>query len=518
MFKKIKDGSAPFGALDVSAVPLFTSSNHLNASARFLTTNWLSYVDNGVYIIASNLMFELNNTNYFNEDSLEVYGPIRETTDVPEVFVNFNNEIISLSQTPDQPIARWVGFSELYPLTKPLDLITPIHIKYADDNPILYIGKDEVARSKGVNVALRNHTHIGFDSVFDETTFTLNMGVQDSYTDQEVIFSVYSERRFVLKTPVRSNFTNHQVFPSNQWVRFHLVNGVIYAEVDRISPIEKFWTPLYMMVDPSTAFAQGYVLLNGTILNKDYFPSWTKSVAGGLSVEIDADTFQLKDFTNLYARPQLQDVGTVRAESLPNIKGMIPGGAHSIAPTGVFKNEGGYPNQNIYGQSGGGFTVRTNMDASRSHPTYQDGAKVMPDSLITYAYAFLGAYEGLPIEHITYYLLAPDQSWTGQTIDLPNAIGYNPRHMTSIKPTQSKSKTGSVPTAVVLENDRWIEREDWRGVEVYMADSSRIIRTLGDFPKEDESLTPFFSSLEVARPLAKYLRRSKIKVKKCIRR
>jgi hypothetical protein len=225
------------------------------------------------------------------------------------------------------------------------------------------------------------------------------------------------------------------------------------------------WQPSFMLVAPLTAFAQGYVLLDGTKLRKADFPSWAKTVQGGLAIEIDDEEFQLKDFTHLYLRPKLSGAGTVQDESLPNITGSgiysfrRPGGnrgAYSLRQDGV-GNHGKLGSTGSAGETG---ESHITFNASYSSSTYGRRNEVAPTSLLTHVYAFLGEYVGEPIEHVTYYLLAPDQSWTGQTLMLPNAIGHNPSYMTCVAPpqmvqTMSQKRTAN-PAKYFWVKDHWV--------------------------------------------------------------
>ena len=92
----------------------------------------------------------------------------------------------------------------------------------------------------------------------------------------------------------------------------------------------------------------------------------------------------------------LSEIGKSYKESLPNIKGNSGSGSNVHNSKDRTPPSGAFARGSSYGPVGGGSDVKlynTSFNASRSSPTYQDGAKVQPDH-IRYPYYMVISTEG----------------------------------------------------------------------------------------------------------------------------
>lgn len=93
-------------------------------------------------------------------------------------------------------------------------------------------------------------------------------------------------------------------------------------------------------------------------------------------------TIRLPKVVNVNGLQDLSLIGSVKAESLPNITGSVGGVSHSTA-TGAFTEEKFIGS--LSGTSSGGGAVKNVFNASNSSPTYQDDAPVQQEA-IQYSY------------------------------------------------------------------------------------------------------------------------------------
>ncbi len=216
----------------------------------------------------------------------------------------------------------------------------------------------------------------------------------------------------------------------------------------------------HRLTPPMMAFRQGYVLLNGTILQKEAFRDWAKVVANGLATEVDEERFKLIDLTSLYVRPTLIGAGTVQAESVPNISGYFGGsvgtfnGAFSSSPGNGVRSSG---NATV-GAGSGDVGWQRSFNASSSNAAYGRRNEVAPKSLLTHAYAFLGRYQGEPLTATVCYLLNPDRTFSGQTLTLPGNVGFNESYMTTDPPPGVQKTAFSLgkPERLVYTSTGWV--------------------------------------------------------------
>lgn len=217
--------------------------------------------------------------------------------------------------------------------------------------------------------------------------------------------------------------------------------GLLAVELKPL--LDYYYNTLHMqithsLVEPTIAFKSGLVLLNGTTLVKADFPRWSKLVEYKLAKEIDTTTIQTIDITNLWLRTKTSGVGTIEAESVPNITGSFR--THGLGQMNYTYSEGAIAHQknDIYGSSTQdniyGGSPKFSFDASKSHGAYGRRNEVAPTSLLVYSYAFIGEYRGEAVANKTYYGIDASGKFLGTTFTLPNAIGFNSLYMVDTPP------------------------------------------------------------------------------------
>ena len=128
------------------------------------------------------------------------------------------------------------------------------------------------------------------------------------------------------------------------------------------------------------------------------FRSWQAEVTnsalgqcGKFVIDDDAGTIRLPKVVNINGLQNLTGLGTIKAESLPNIKGSLLNNRLNMQLDGAFYSTSGA------GGTGTGSTATTSsswyFDASRSSSTYQDDAPVQQEA-VQYPY-FIQVAEGV---------------------------------------------------------------------------------------------------------------------------
>lgn len=112
---------------------------------------------------------------------------------------------------------------------------------------------------------------------------------------------------------------------------------------------------------------------------------------GKFVIDDNAGTIRLPKVVNIQGLQDLSLLGGIKAESLPNIKGIIGATGQNGAAYGIFyepKNSGafkvvGSPSQYTVanGEAQNSRYINMDFDASRSSSTYQDGAKVQQEAV-----------------------------------------------------------------------------------------------------------------------------------------
>lgn len=152
--------------------------------------------------------------------------------------------------------------------------------------------------------------------------------------------------------------------------------------------------PGTIIIWPGTTVPDGYLLCDGSEISRTTYAALFAVIGTTYGSGDSSGTFNLPDFQDrvIQGSGTRGNVGTYKAESLPNITGSLYNSGNEFQDVGL---DGGVAsgaiqietdstsrlaNQNMEGFDN--YNLGWSFDASLSSPTYQDGAPVQPNALL----------------------------------------------------------------------------------------------------------------------------------------